>query len=141
LKITPTAVVFLADGKHRSKIGTSQRRARPVAGSIDLQRHCLTLVHFSMPDDPTNYSYLNNNWGRQKHPYVGDVFNSYNDGPPAPGKPALGGFYELETLSPAAQLPAGKSLSHVHTTFHIVGDPATLAKLANAALGTELNLH
>jgi hypothetical protein len=141
LKVMPTVIMFLADGKHRSKIGTSQRRARAVAGAIDLERNCLTLVHFSMPDDPTNYSYLNNNWGRQQQPFIGDVFNSYNDGPPGPGKPALGGFYELESLSPAAQLPTGKSLSHTHTTYHVVGNPATLSKLANAALGIELNLR
>ena len=49
-------------------------------------------------------------------------FNSYNDGPPEPGKPALGGFYEIESLSPAAQLPTGKSLTHTQTTFHIEGD-------------------
>ena len=76
--------------------------------------------------------------GAQQEPYRGDVFNSYNDGPPEPGKPAMGGFYELESLSPAAQLPTGKSLSHTHSTFHIEGDPAALARVAKAALGVDI---
>ena len=32
---------------------------------------------------------------------------AYNDGPTEPGKPSLGGFYELETSSPAAALGSG----------------------------------
>ena len=83
---------------------------------------------------------MNNNWGRQKEPYRGDVFNSYNDGPSEPGKPAMGSFYELESLSPAGQLPTGKSISHTHTTFHIEGDPAALARVAKAALGVDVKV-
>ncbi len=68
------------------------------------------------------------------------MFNSYNDGPPEPGKPALGGFYELESLSPAAQLPTGKSIGHSQTTFHIEGDPSALARVAKAALGVDIKV-
>jgi len=138
LRISAQAIWFLGDGKYRSKIGVAQPRVKPMAGSINLAQGLLTLVHFTMPADPTNFSYLNNNWGAQKEPYRGDVFNSYNDGAPEPGKPALGGFYELESLSPAAQLPTGKSLSHTHTTFHIEGDAASLARVAKAALGVDV---
>ena len=66
--------------------------------------------------------------------------NSYNDGPPEPGKAAMGGFYEIESLSPAAQLPTGKSLTHTQTTFHIEGDPTTLARVAKAALGVDVKV-
>ncbi len=138
LRVSSEAIWFLGDGKYRAKIGVPQPRARSVAGSLDLENRVLTLVHFSMPADPTKYAYMNNIWGSQQDPYRGDVFNSYNDGPSEPGKPAMGAFYELESLSPAVQLPTGKSLSHTHTTFHIEGDPAALVRVAKAALGVDV---
>ncbi len=141
LRVSAEAIWFLADGKYRSKIGVSQTRAKQVVGSIDMDRGVLTLVHFSMPNEPTNYSYVNNTWGRQDEPYRGDVVNSYNDGPPEPGRPAMGGFYEIESLSPAAILPTGKSLTHTQTTYHIEGDPASLARVARAALGVDVKVE
>ncbi len=94
-------------------------------GSIDFQAGVLTLVHFTMPDDPDRADYMNNMWGvPQPQPYVGDVANSYNDGPPAPGKKGLGAFYEIESLSPARPLATGESLVHRHRTIHIQADPA-----------------
>jgi hypothetical protein len=140
LRISPEAIWFSGDGKYRSKIGVPQERAKPIAGSIDLQRGVLTLVHYTMPSEPAEFSYVDNNWGGQETPFAGDVFNSYNDGPPEPGRPALGGFYELESLSPALQLPTGKSLTHTHSTFHIEGDPAALARVAKAALGVDVKV-
>jgi hypothetical protein len=141
LRVNQQAVWFLADGKYRSKIGMSQTRAKPMAGALDMAGGVLTLVHFSAPEDPAGFSYVNNQWGRQAEPYRGDVFNSYNDGPPETGGPALGGFFELESLSPAAQLPTGKSISHTQTTFHIVGDAIALARVAKAALGVDVKLN
>jgi hypothetical protein len=140
LRATAQALWFLGDGKYRSKIGVPQPRAKQVVGSIDMAQGVLTLVHFSMPPDPTGFSYVNNSWGRQQEAYRGDVVNSYNDGPPEPGKAAMGGFYEIESLSPAAQLPTGKSLTHTQTTFHIEGDPTALARVAKAALGVEVKV-
>ena len=128
-----------ADGNYRSKIGISQRRARNVLGSIDFQNNVLTLVQFSMPADPTQELYMNNQWGGPSaEPYKGDVANSYNDGPPAPGKKGLGPFYEVESLSPARHLKTGESLSHQHRTIHIQADAAALADLAKEVLGVEL---
>ena len=140
LRVNAQAIWFVGDGDFRSKIGISQARAKPMAGSIDLENGVLTLVHYSMPDDPTKYGYVNNTWGKQTEPYQGDVFNSYNDGPPEPGKAALGGFYELESLSPAAQLPTGKAIGHTQATFHIEGDRAALARVAKAALGVDIKV-
>ena len=123
LRTLPEAVLLRADGNYRSKIGISQRRARNVLGSIDFQNNVLTLVHFSMPADPTQELYMNNQWGGPSaEPYKGDVANSYNDGPPAPGKKGLGPFYEVESLSPAKPLKTGESLSHQHRTIHIQAD-------------------
>lgn len=140
LKVLPGVVLFRADAQCRGKIGVSQRRARNVLGSIDFQSGVLTLVHFSMPDDPTRELYMNNMWGGPHAiPYTGDVVNSYNDGSPAPGKKGLGAFYEIESLSPAKALKTNESLTHCHRTIHIQGDLATLDQLAKEVLGVDLD--
>ena len=139
LKILPEAILLSADGKFRAKIGTSQKRARNVLGSIDYQAGVLTLVHFTMPDDPSRCDYMNNMWELpQAEPYVGDVANSYNDGPPEPGKEGLGAFYEIEALSPAVALEPGASLAHHHRTVHVQAEPQALARLAREILGIDL---
>jgi hypothetical protein len=139
LKILPEVILLTADGQFRAKIGTSQKRARNVLGSIDYQGNVLTLVHFTMPDDPGGHAYMNNMWELpQAEPYRGDVANSYNDGPPEPGKPGLGAFYEIESLSPAVALATGESLAHRHRTVHVQADPATLTELARELLGVDL---
>jgi hypothetical protein len=53
---------------------------------------------------------------------AGDPFDldHYNDRPPAPGKPPLGPFYEIETSSPALDLAPGQRYTHVHRTFHFL---------------------
>lgn len=140
LRVTPQAILFHGDGKYRSKIGVVPARARPMCGSIDFQRGVLTLVHYTLPDDPASALYVNNLWDLpQEEPYAGDALNSYNDGPPEPGAESLGGFYELETLSPARPLARGESLSHRHRTFHIQADADSLARLARLVLGVDLN--
>jgi len=140
LKILPEAILLLADGKFRAKIGTSQKRARNVLGSIDFQGGVLTLVQFTMPEDPARHDYMNNMWELpQAQPYAGDVANSYNDGPPEPGKQGLGAFYEIESLSPAVALATGQSLTHRHRTIHLQADPATLAELAREILAVDLD--
>jgi len=140
LKITAEAILFRADAECRSKIGTSQRRARNVLGSIDFRAGVLTLVQFTMPEDPAQHPYMNNMWGvPQPAPYVGDVANSYNDGPAGPGKPRMGNFYEIESLSPAGELATGQSLVHRHRTVHVQAAPAVLESLAREVLGVDLN--
>lgn len=139
LKVTPEAILFLCDGECRSKIGASQRRARNVLGSIDFQASVLTLVQFTMPANPAEEMYLNNMWELpQAKPFVGDVANSYNDGPPAPGQKSMGGFYEIESLSPAKALATGEKLVHHHRTVHIQADMAVLSGLAKDVLGVDL---
>jgi hypothetical protein len=140
LKILSRAILFRADAQYRSKLGTSQRRACNVLGSIDFRAGVLTLVHFTMPDDPTKHPYMNNMWGLpQPAPYVGDVANTYNDGPSAPGKPGMGNFYEIESVSPAAELKTGDTLVHRHRTVHIQAEPAVLERLARDVLDVDLS--
>ncbi|MBX7165159.1 MAG: hypothetical protein K1X74_02305 [Pirellulales bacterium] len=133
LKILDGVVLFKADAQFRSKIGISQARALPWIASLDLDAQVLTLVIFSVPADPTKHAYINNLWNLpQVNPYTGDVVNSYNDGPTEPGAESLGGFYELETLSPTRALKQGESLGHVHRTIHVQAEPALLDRILAA---------
>jgi hypothetical protein len=77
-------------------------------------------------------------WEIQKEPFAGDVVNSYNDGPPAPGVKPLGPFYELESSSPAAALAPNQSLTHVHRTIHLQGPVDQLSPVAEATLGVSV---
>ena len=132
LTVRGPAVFFRGDGQYRSKIGLSPSRALSVAGSYDGSRRVLTLVQYTRPAGALDY--VNSMWEIQREPYKGDVINSYNDGPPAPGQPPLGPFYELETSSPALTLAPGQRYTHVHRTFHLVGPEADLDRIARATL-------
>jgi hypothetical protein len=129
-------LVFKCDGAYRSKIGLGPARAKAVLGSYSDESRLLTIVWYTKPEAATRY--VNSMWEVQKEPYGGDVVNSYNDGPPAPGKPALGGFYEIESSSPAAALAPGASLVHAHRTFHMTGPRASLEIIAKKVLGVTL---
>jgi hypothetical protein len=124
---------FRGDGKYRSKIGISSRRAAPVCGSYDPERGVLTLVRLTLPMGA--HDYVNSMWEIQDDPYGGDVVNSYNDGPAEPGAKPLGPFYEIETSSPALALAPGDSYDHAHGTVHFVGSEEALDPIARAALG------
>ena len=137
LAVTPSAVLFRGDGRYRSKIGLSPSRALSTAGSYDAAGHVLTLVQYTRPADAREY--VNSMWEMQREPYKGDVINSYNDGPPAPDKPPLGPFFELETSSPALRLAPAQKYTHVHRTFHLVGPEAELDRVARAALKVSLD--
>ncbi len=133
LLIRDDVMFFSGDGQHRSKIGLSPQRAKPVAGSYDAVNNVLTIVQYNKPDDVTDY--VNSMWELQDHPYKGDVVNSYNDGPPEPGAKPLGPFYELETSSPGAALDKGRALTHVHRTYHLQGSKEDLDPVAKTLLG------
>ncbi len=124
---------FKGDGKYRSKIGVLPQRATGVLGSYDAAGHVLTIAQYTQPAGVTDY--VNSMWELQEHPFAGDAVNSYNDGPPEPGKPPLGPFYELETSSPAAFLTPGGNITHIHRTFHFLGDPGELDRISRAVLG------
>jgi hypothetical protein len=137
LVITPSTVFFRGDGQYRSKIGLSPSRALQTAASYDASGHVLTLVQYSRPANATRY--VNSMWEIQREPYKGDVINSYNDGPPEPGKAPLGPFFELETSSPALDLAPAQQYTHVHRTFHFVGAEADLDRLARATISVGLD--
>ena len=137
LIIKEPMIYFRGDGQYRSKIGLPPSRALPLVGSYDAAGQVLTLVQYNRPANATDY--VNSMWELQRDPYKGDVVNSYNDGPAAPGKPPLGPFYELETSSPALRLAPGERYTHVHRTFHFVGPDADLDRIAQAALKVRLS--
>lgn len=136
LKVGKDVLFFSGDGQRRSKIGVEPRRAKPVLGSWDAENKILTIVQYTLPEKPGTY--VNSMWEIQEDPYAGDVVNSYNDGPPAPGQKPEGPFFELETSSPAAALKPGGSLTHRHQTFHFAGDSHALDKAAKKLLGASL---
>lgn len=137
LMITDKVIYFKGDGQYRSKIGVPPRRALPFLGSYDSANKVLTIVHLTIPENPADY--INSMWEIQKDPYAGDVVNSYNDGPAAPGAKPLGPFYELESSSPGAALNPGESLRHVHTTIHIQGEEKDLDPIARKIFGVSLD--
>lgn len=128
---------FVCDGKQRGKIGVSKVRAKSVLGSFSRAAKLLTIVHYDGPK--RSAPYVNSMWEKQKDPYGGDVVNSYNDGSPGPGKAPLGGFYEIETSSPGAELAPNQTLTHTHRTFHFVGEPQDLDEIAKHVLGVSLD--
>jgi len=131
-------VTFLADGKYRSKIGLSQSRSRPVAGSYTASEKRLTIIRYSVPQAPQPY--VNSTWQVQEQPYAGDLFNSYNHGTSTPGQLAEFRFYELESSSPGALLSPGETLRHEHQTYHFIGERPFLDAIAQQVLGVSLSV-
>jgi hypothetical protein len=106
----------------------------PAAGSYDHKNQVLTIVMFDV--DPAA-KYLNQAWDTVKPVFSGDAVNAYNDGPLDDGR-QMGPFFELESVSPAAFLSAGASLSHQHSVFHINGDEPSLDAITKKVLGVSL---
>jgi len=137
LVIKDGVLFFSGDGQYRSKIGLSPQRAKNVAGSYDAVNNVLTIVQYNKPRDVVDY--VNSMWQIQDQPYRGDVVNSYNDGPSAPGAKPLGPFYELETSSPAAALSPVQSILHTHRTFHFQAAQPQLDAIAKTVLGVSID--
>lgn len=134
-KIEQNAAFLKADGKFRGKVGIPPHHATDFIGSYDSAAHLLTVLQYVSPD--FNKDFVNSTWEEQKYPFSGDVFNAYNDGPLKDGS-QLGPFYELESLSPAAFLLPGQSLTHSQITYHFQGKPDLLNQIAQKLLGTGL---
>ena len=130
-------LVFLrGDGDFRSKLGISFARACARLGSWTPETGVLAVVDFNLPESaPAGYT--NNLWVHQDNPFEGDVINAYNDGPNDSGG-KLGGFFELETISPA--LPLGKDESYTHTTriVRLEGERDQLDQMAQTLFGANL---
>jgi hypothetical protein len=126
LIVKDDVLFFKTDGKYRSKIGISPKRALPYCCSYDPTSQVLTLLWYSKPEGDAKY--VNSKWGHQDDPLSGDVANSYNDGPVEDGS-VMGPFYEIESSSPAAMLAPGEKITHKQRIFHISGDEAKLSSI------------
>jgi len=135
IKYENGVLFFKADGKSRGKLGIHPARATNVAGSYDAENGILTIIQFDV--DPLG-RYLNQEWNTVKPPFSGDAMNAYNDGPLADGS-QMGPFYEMESVSAAAFLPPGHSLTHWHSVFHFTGDRAGLDRISRKLLGVSLD--
>lgn len=135
IKYNNGVLLFKADGKNRGKLGIGPARAKPMAGSYDAQNKVLTITLF---DVDAEGKYLNQEWKINKPPFSGDAVNAYNDGPLKDGS-QMGPFYEIESVSPAAFLKPGASLSHQHAVFHFTGAEQGLDTIARKLLGISLD--
>ncbi len=136
IKLADGILYFKADGKSRGKLGIHPSAANPVAGSYDADKKILTITLFEVNE---RTKYLNQEWNTTKPPFSGDAVNAYNDGPLASGT-QMGPFYELESVSPAALLPAGESMTHHHSVFHFTGNEKSLDAISKKILGVGLGL-
>nr|WP_299070149.1 DUF6786 family protein [uncultured Allomuricauda sp.] len=136
LIVKDSVLYFSGDATYRSKIGLSPSRAKDILGSYDSENSVLTIVRYNKPAGVSDY--VNSLWELQEEPYKGDVVNSYNDGPPAPGEKQLGQFYELETSSPALALKVGEKSTHTQLTCHFEGDEKSLNEIAQQLLGVSI---
>jgi hypothetical protein len=125
---------FKADGKSRGKLGIITTYAKPMAASYDQKNKILTIIMF---DIDSSAKYLNQEWNTNKPTFSGDAVNSYNDGPLANGT-QMGPFFEIESVSPAAFLKPGQSLSHKHSVFHFTGDEKELNAISLKLIGVSL---
>ena len=133
IKYRNGVLFFKADGKKRGKLGLDPARAKNLAGSYDALSNILTITFFDSADG----KYLNQEWTTSKPPFSGDVVNAYNDGPLEDGK-QMGPFYEIESVSPAAFLQSGSSLTHNHTVLHFTGDKNSLDAVVKKVFGISL---
>lgn len=134
IKYAGSTLFFKADGRLRSKLGVPPGAATPYAGSYDADNKMLTITLFNISDTA---KYLYQEWDTKNPPFSGDAVMAYNDGPLGDER-QLGPFYELESVSPAAFLQPGQSLTHYHSVFHFSGDEKEIDPICRQILGVSL---
>jgi hypothetical protein len=136
-------LIFLrGDGNFRSKLGLTYPRSVPRLAAWDRSRQVLTIASYNRPAGGDTVceqglvrhvqglAYVNNLWRVAADEFAGDVINAYNDGPNDSGS-RLGGFFELESLSPALALAPGQGYTHCHRTVHLEATTAEQRQQVN----------
>ena len=132
------SLVFLrGDGNFRSKLGISFARASSPIGGWNPSSQTITIVSYNLPKTAPQ-GYTNNLWEYQDEPFAGDVVNAYNDGLNDSGE-GMGGFFELETVSPALALKPGESFTHTPCITHLTGSRESLNAIAVGIFGATLS--
>ena len=67
LHLFPNAALLRADGMMRGQIGVSRRRVIPCCGSIDYRAGVLTVITFSIPENPVDCDYMSNDYFEPEH--------------------------------------------------------------------------
>jgi hypothetical protein len=135
LKMLGNTVLFRADAGREGKFGLSPQRTLGLAGSYDPGKGLLIIVKFDY--HPDGELYADFTWEMDPMaPYQGDVFQAYNALSAASRD--LNAFYELESVSPCAELKPGESLQHRHATYCFAGDLQRLNPIARDLLGVDL---
>lgn len=118
-------LLFRGDARERSKIGLARARASSVIGAMDFSHNLFTLWSFPIR---RRKPYVNSLWERQRHPYAGDVTNSYND------DGGFGKFFELECSSHALALAPRERFCFPLEIHHYSGPRKTITRTADRLL-------
>lgn len=132
LRIAEGRAFFKVDGAFRSRIGIPPQRAKSLLGCWDPEHNRLTVIRFNLPEQAATLPYSRSQWHDHGRPYAGDAASVSNGGAP------MGGFFEIESSSPALPLAHEQQLTHVLATIHFEGDRALLENLAEELFGVEL---
>ena len=132
LHLTDKAILFLGDGRFRSKIGTPPTVTLPVFGALDLKNKILTIIQFQFENEE---HYFNSDLGHQERPFEGDVISIYNNDPEIHDGKSKNSFYELESASSMKALKKHENMTHFHRTIIIEGHRKSLFQLTNTLLG------
>jgi hypothetical protein len=125
------SVVFKADGKYISKIGTTAKRTRPFAAYL---RHThgdpgLLMITQFLIDPAARYV----DRPRNNQTGIGDIVQFYT------GDGSKGHYLEVENHSPAMNLAPGESQSHTTNTWLWTGPMAELKALATRTMTIDMD--
>lgn len=132
LRVTEDRAFFKVDGAFRSKIGIPPQKAKSLLGSWDPEHNRLTVIRFNLPEQAATLAYPRSQWQDHARPYAGNAASVSNGGAP------MGGYYEIESSSPALPLSPEETLTHVLATIHFEGDRELLENLAEELFGVGL---
>ena len=128
---------FSGDGKYRSKIGLSPKRAKTVLGSYDAVNGVLTIVQYNKPEGVEDY--VNSMWQIQDQPYPrrrGQLLQRWPD--LARRQAARARSTSWRPPRPRRPWRRARAFSTPIARFHFAGSEAQLDPIAKATLGVTI---